>query len=113
MTADLKTRVEELLRSLGDSPDAIYGELMGRGIEGLREDGCQCPIASLIKSEFAEAADDENWLHPQDAGENGGWIVYRDRVWTPGGSFETPWAVAEFIRLFDGSSLYEDLERAA
>lgn len=98
---DLKTRVEELLRSLGDDPDAVYGALMGRGIEGNRSDGCSCPIANLIRAEFAEAGDDAEWLHPNDLGTVPGWFVLRDQVYTPDGLVETPWPVAQFISRFD------------
>lgn len=98
--SDLKTRVAELLRSLGDSPDAVYSALLGRGIVGQREEGCACPIANLIRAEIAEANDDE-WLTPWDLSKVPGWFVLRDAVYTPDGHFETPWPVAQFIRRFD------------
>lgn len=110
MSTDLRTRVEELLRSLGDHPDAVYGELMGRGITGVREEGCACPIANLLRAEIADAADDAEWLTPWDLGKVPGWFVLRDTVYTPDGPIETPTAVANFIRRFDDGNGVDDGE---
>lgn len=101
MSGDLKERIEELLRSLGDNPDAVYGELMGRGITGTQDDGTCCPIAQLIRAEVPEANDDESWLHPSDLGQAPGWFVERRQVWTPDGAVLAPAPVSEFIAVFD------------
>lgn len=95
MTADLKERVSALLRSLGDDPDAVYGELMGRGITGARSAGSCCPVANLLRTEVEEA-DCDDWDD-----EPGHWWVGLGTVRTPEGDVPTPGQVTEFISVFD------------
>lgn len=95
MSGDLKERIEKLLRSLGDSADAVYGELKGRGITGSRSDGSCCPVANLIRTEIAEA-DGGEWDD-----EPGAWWVGTGFVRTPEGRVSTPGQVTEFVAVFD------------
>ena len=47
--ADHTATVAELLAGLGDTPDAVADTLRARGIKGVREHCCACPIAELLK----------------------------------------------------------------
>lgn len=104
MSADLKERIEKLLRSLGQTPDDVADRLRARRITGVREDGCDCPIARLIKAEIPESRGD--WKVPGNE-----WLVTSGQVGFPGGHVDTPLAVDEFITVFDlGLDLAEDVD---
>jgi hypothetical protein len=111
--SDLKTRVEELLTSLGDSPEAVADSLRAKGIKGNRDDGCECPIANIITAEFPEARDGADW-----SDNTGAWFVTHGYIRTPAGEIDPGSAVAEFIQVFDDGVFvdghvehpYEDLE---
>lgn len=93
--SDLKERIEKLLRSLGQTADDVADSLRARRITGYREDGCNCPIANLIKAEIPEAREGD-WTEVDNP-----WLVTNDRVTTPAGPVDTTLAVAEFIGAFD------------
>ena len=94
--SDLKQRVGELLKSLGDTADEVAGGLRQRGIKGAKDDGCCCPIANLIKAEFPEARDGK-W-----SDDDGAWFVCESYVRTPDGVLRTrATAIGEFIEAFD------------
>lgn len=95
MSEDLKDRVENLLKSLGDTPEAVADSLREHGITGGRKDGCLCPISNLIRAEFPEAQRESDW------GDGEAWFVDNERVSTPDGRVDTPAAVNRFIWLFD------------
>lgn len=49
MNAD-HDKVLELLRELGDSPEEIAQSLQARGIQGVRNASCSCPLALYLRS---------------------------------------------------------------
>lgn len=105
--SDLKTRVEELLRSLGTTADEVADSLRARRMYGLRDEGCDCPVANLLKAEIAEARTGTwgNWGNEQT------WLVTRDFIHTPEGDLPTPGPVSGFISLFDNGRNGVSFER--
>jgi hypothetical protein len=95
MTDELKARVATLLASLGETADEVADALRDKGITGHRDDGTDCPIAHLIAAEIPESAA-AGW---DDA--DGYWYVTHGYVRTPAGDVLPPYAVSEFIEVFD------------
>jgi hypothetical protein len=98
----LDDRVRVLLRSLGTTADEIADSLRQRGITGLREDGCRCPIANVIRAEIPESRD-ARW---DDA--DGAWFACGSYVSTPDGRVFTPAGIDDFIHAFDNGCADND-----
>jgi hypothetical protein len=115
VSGDLKERIDRMLLGLGDTADAVADSLRARNLSGLREDGCHCPIANLIRAEF-EAAREGHGARWQPGGDTdeGDWFVCSTTINTPDGNFIPPRAIAEFITAFDNGvdreGPYQDLE---
>lgn len=106
---NVRTRVIELLGSLGSTADEVADSLRTRGITGTPEDPCHCPIANLIRAEFPES-DAQGWT--VDPCAEPGWYVFRSEVGTSDGRFAPPAPVQKFIEHFDGypgALRYDDL----
>ena len=95
--SDYKTRVAELLATLGETADDVAQSLRDRGITGEPESGDTCPIAMLIQREIPESAE-QIWTVE---GLIPGWFVVRTDTFTPDGHLSNPAAVREFIERFD------------
>ncbi len=93
MSQDLKERIEELLKSLGDDADGVAATLHGQDIVGHREDCWHCPIANLIARRVPGA---DRWKQEE-------WSVSDEYIKIPGRvKVYPPDAVAAFIGAFDG-----------
>lgn len=97
MSGDLKERIEVMLAGLGDTADAVADSLRAKGITGLRDNGCNCPIARLIQDEVPEAARPAAEWDDQ----TGMWFVGLAHIRTPAGDIDVSPPIAEFIEVFD------------
>lgn len=118
--SDLKERIEKMLAGLGDTADAVAESLRARGLSGDRGDGCNCPVAMLVRVEFEEARESNGAEWCTNGAAYQGmrkWFVCSTFIETPESTVcPLPEAVEEFIRMFDdgydGSRPYCDLEDA-
>lgn len=106
-------QIRVLLYSLGATPDEVADSLRARGIRGVVEDPCWCPIAVLIRREIPGADDTDQWATDPD---DGGFFVCKDYIRVPDDADAVPpLAVYQFIELFDindPGGRYEDLREA-
>jgi hypothetical protein len=51
-TAEMQTKVKDLLKSLGTGPNKIADSLKEMKIKGYRSESDQCPITKLIRKQF-------------------------------------------------------------
>jgi hypothetical protein len=107
--SDLRTRVRVLLGSLGTTADDVADSLRRRGIKGVRDDGCACPIANLIRAEIPEAREDNGARWSDD---EGAWFVCGSYVRTPDNQEWGLGPIEEFVDAFDeGFETAEGWER--
>lgn len=87
-----KEKLQELLNSLGNSPEEIAETLKSKGIKGLRKKPCWCPISMVIWDEFrvrSSVRDIYIWINASDF------------------SIDTPKPIRDFIRKFDSGEFEE------
>jgi hypothetical protein len=117
VSTDLRARIVALLASLGETADDVADNLRARGLGGIREEGCHCPIANLLRAEFPEARESNGakWMPGGDSNA-GDWFVCQTYMETPEGRLYPPEPVRQFIDIFDGTTgalraRYADMER--
>lgn len=96
-----RAHIQRLIADLGNSGREVADSLRLRSHVGVREEGCQCPVANYLRAHGVDGVvvtktdieddHDEQWCNP-------------DR-W----SMPTPAPIAEFIREFDDQRCYDDL----
>lgn len=92
--------IRDLLAHLGDTPDAVANSLRLRGFVGVRDDGCNCPVANYLR---AHGVDEVNVTRTDIADDRT--VGVHPGYW----SMPTPGPIAEFIEAFDNACKYDDL----
>lgn len=93
--------VASLLDSLGDTSDQIADALRKRGITGLTDNVCDCPVANFLKVHGVK--------NPQVDRDAVGLVAYEERDGSGGPLFVSmPRPVAAFIAAFD-DGMYDNL----
>lgn len=93
MTLSVAEKIRLTLESLGADPDAVARTLNERGIRGRRSNGCNCPIAELLKREVLETAG--QW------GPHGYWVTTFHVDFPDGTQSPVPDPVGDFVEMFD------------
>ena len=95
MSADIETRVRELLDELGDDRDKIAASLAAKGIKGQRTEGTACPIFNYLRSEGASVVS-----------------VDAEEIDLGYGAIRLPVPVGDFVWAFD-DNVYPELVETA
>jgi len=95
-TAEMQTKVKDLLKSLGTGPNKIADYLKEMKIKGYRTDSDRCPITKLIRKKF------QNLKNVGSDSETIEFILRGEDC-----VVQTPKAVSKFMNKFDNGDYPE------